>query len=207
MDVLTDGPARAKLRLVLAHGAGAPMDSPFMTAIARGLGEAGLRVARFEFPYMAARRQGRRPAPDRLAALVEAWHDAIEATGHARSLVIGGKSMGGRIASLIADEAGVAGLVCLGFPFHAAGKAAGERIAHLAKLRTRTLIVQGTRDVMGTRAEVRRYKLSSAIHVRWIEGGDHSLVPLKSSGATAESSWSAAVAAVAVFVRSLRVAA
>src|SRR4051812_32124678 len=106
------------MTIVLAHGAGVGMDTPFMNFFAEGLAKNGYRVARFEFPYMAARRiDGTRKPPDREPTLRETWLNVI---GKLRSkrLVIGGKSMGGRIASLVADEAKVAGLICLGYPFH-----------------------------------------------------------------------------------------
>jgi predicted alpha/beta-hydrolase family hydrolase len=111
-ELLFDGPAGARLTLVLAHGAGAPMDSPFMSTVARGVAERGFRVARFEFPYVRARRaSGKRGAPDRAPVLREAWLETIAMLGGGGKLVIGGKSLGGRIASMVADEAGVRGLV------------------------------------------------------------------------------------------------
>jgi predicted alpha/beta-hydrolase family hydrolase len=150
--MIFDGPA-AGPAVALAHGAGAPMDSPFMNTIAAGLGAAGIRVARFEFPYMRRPREtGERRPPDREPALRQAWLEAIAALGGAERLVIGGKSMGGRMASLVADEAAVRGLVCLGYPFHPPGQPDRLRTAHLRELRTPTLIVQGTRDALGSRA-------------------------------------------------------
>lgn len=200
---LFDGPPQGPT-LVLAHGAGAPMDSPFLAAMATGLAEHGLRVARFEFPYMLARREGAgRKAPDREPELRRSWLAAIAALGGGPRLWIGGKSLGGRIASLIADEAGVRGLVCLGYPFRppgAAPPAVVKRTAHLRNLRTPTLIVQGMRDPFGGPAEVAGYTLAAGIRIHWIEDGDHSLVPRKSSGRTGEQNLAAAVAAVAAFV-------
>lgn len=200
---LFDGPPGGPL-LVLAHGAGAPMDSPFLVAMAAGLAERGLRVARFEFSYMRARREGGgRKAPDREPELRRAWLAAIAALGGGQRLCIGGKSMGGRIASLIADEAGVRGLVCLGYPFRPPGAAAAvveKRTAHLRDLRTPALIVQGTRDAFGGPADVAGYTLAPGIRVHWIEDGDHSLAPRKSSGRTAAQNLAAAVTAVAAFV-------
>jgi predicted alpha/beta-hydrolase family hydrolase len=186
MDLLFDGPEAARDRIVLAHGAGAPMDDPFLTAIAAGLGARGLRVARFEFPYMAARRSGRRKPPDRTPILLDAWRAAIAELGGARDLVIGGKSLGGRMASMLADEVGARGIVCLGYPFHPPGKPEQLRTAHLETLRTPALIVQGTRDPFGTPAEVAGYRLAPSIHVHWIEDGDHSLAPRKRSAQRAE---------------------
>jgi predicted alpha/beta-hydrolase family hydrolase len=200
---LFDGPEEGPA-LVLAHGAGAPMDSPFMAAVAAGLGERGVRVARFEFGYMRARREGGgRPAPDREPRLRQAWLAAIAELGGGPRLWIGGKSLGGRIASMIADEAEVRGLVCLGYPFRppgAASWAVEKRTAHLRDLRTPTLIVQGTRDSFGGPAEVGGYPLSGSVRIHWIEDGDHSLVPRKSSGRTAEQNLAETVAAVADFV-------
>jgi uncharacterized protein len=201
--LLIDGPKRAAWTVILAHGAGAPMDSPFMAAIAAGLSKRGLRVVRFEFPYMAARREGRRRPPDREPVLLDTWRDVVAGQGDPGRLVIGGKSMGGRMASLVADESGVRGLLCLGFPFHAPGKPPGARIAHLARLTTPTLIVQGTRDTMGTREDVAGYKLSRTVRIAWIEGGDHSLEPLKRSGSTTAETWAEAVEAAHRFVAGL----
>ncbi|MDP2327537.1 MAG: alpha/beta fold hydrolase, partial [Dehalococcoidia bacterium] len=133
---LIEGPARARRTLVLAHGAGAAMDTPFMDTIAAGVAAAGIRVVRFEFPYMAARRQGRRPPPDRPTVFQRTWHEVVAALGKPERLVIGGKSMGGRIASMVADDLGVAGLVCLGYPFHPLGRPDSLRVAHLEALRT-----------------------------------------------------------------------
>lgn len=188
--------------MVLAHGAGAPMDSPFMNVMARELAERGLRVARFEFPYMRHRREGRgtRP-PDREPVLLQTWRDAVEALGGGDRVVIGGKSMGGRMASLVADEIGVRGLVCLGYPFHPPGKPESLRVKHLEPLRTPTLIVQGTRDALGSREEVESYTLSPAIRLVWLEDGDHSFKPRVSSGHTEKGHLAAAVEAVAGFVR------
>ncbi len=178
-----DGPPDAQPIVVLAHGAGAPMDSPFMTTVAEGLAVGGRRVARFEFPYMQARRAtGVRRPPDRAPALAECWRAVIDTLGGGGDLVLGGKSMGGRIASMIADDVGARGLVCLGYPFHAPGKPPGARIEHLAALATPTLIVQGTRDSLGRPEEVATYALSPAIRIAWIDDGDHSLKPRKASG-------------------------
>lgn len=206
--MLFDGPENGTT-IVLAHGAGAPMDSAPMTAMARGLAAAGLRVARFEFPYMRRRREtGERRPPDREPVLRAAWHAVIEELGGADrlndQLIIGGKSMGGRMASYIADEVGVRGLVCLGYPFHPPGQPDRLRTAHLKDLRTPALIVQGTRDQFGTREDVAGYELSPAIEVVWLEDGDHSFKPRASSGRTEKQNVAEAVAAVVGFVGRLR---
>jgi predicted alpha/beta-hydrolase family hydrolase len=202
-EMIFDGPDGGPA-IALAHGAGAPMDSPFMNTVAAGLGAAGLRVARFEFPYMHRRRAaGERRPPDREPVLRQAWLEAIAALGGGERLVIGGKSMGGRMASLVADEAGVRGLVCLGYPFHPPGQSDRLRTAHLRDLRTPTLIVQGTRDALGTREDVEGYDLSPAIRLLWLEDGDHSFKPRASSGHKEKEHLAAAVAAVGEFVKSL----
>lgn len=198
---LRNGPPDAEATLVLAHGAGAAMDSPFMEAFAEGLGERGVAVVRFEFAYMAARREGRRPGPDREALLLQAWRDVVAALGGGPALFIGGKSMGGRMASMVADELAVRGLVCLGYPFHAIGRPEKPRIDHLRTLATRALIVQGTRDSFGRPDEVAGYGLSPSIALHWLEDGDHDFKPRSASGRTQRQNREEAMDAVAGFIR------
>jgi uncharacterized protein len=201
---LHDGPADAADVVLLTHGAGSPMDSPALTAVARGLAAHGLHVVRFELPYMRRRRDtGRAGRPDPPAVLEQAWLDAIGALGGGARLVVGGRSMGGRMASYVADRAGVRGLVCLGYPFHPPGQPERVRTAHLRELATPTLVVQGSRDPFGTPADVAGYALSPAIRVHWIEGGDHSFKPLARSGRSERANLEEAVAAVAAFVTGL----
>ncbi len=173
--------------LILAHGAGAPMDSAFMEEMAQRLAGQGLGVLRFEFPYMAQRRSGggKRP-PNPQAVLLDCWREVYAGVRPlvAGPLAIGGKSMGGRMASLLADELGADALVCLGYPFYAAGKPEKPRVAHLAQLQARTLIVQGERDALGNRETVEGYELSPAIELCWLQAADHDLKPLKASGFT-----------------------
>jgi predicted alpha/beta-hydrolase family hydrolase len=185
IEFLFDGPEEAAATVLLAHGAGAPMDSASMTAAAKALAEQGLRIARFEFGYMAARRSGdgRKPPP-KAEKLMPEYLAAVDELGQTNGpLIIGGKSMGGRVASMVADElfaAGrIAGLACLGYPFHPPGRPEQLRTAHLEGLRTPTLIVQGTRDEFGTMDEVAQYELSSQIRLVWLEDGDHDLKPRK----------------------------
>jgi predicted alpha/beta-hydrolase family hydrolase len=180
-SLLFDGGPRAPL-VVLAHGAGAPMDSPFMARYAAGLALAGLRAVRFEFPYMRSRRVGERRGPDREAVLLAAWREVVAHLGGGERVVIGGKSMGGRMASMVADELGVRGLLCLGYPFHPPGAPARTRTAHLENLRTPTLIIQGTRDALGSREDVAGYHLAKVIRFEWLPDGDHSFKPRQASG-------------------------
>ncbi len=202
-DLLIDGPRETPATVVLAHGAGAPMDSPFMAFFAAGLAGRGYRVARFEFPYMAARRQdGRRRPPSKAELLQAAWHQVIDLLGP-QDLIIGGKSLGGRMASLVADQRRVRGLVCLGYPFHPPGRGDRLRTAHLRDLKTPCLIVQGTRDSFGTAEEVATYGLAKSIRLHWAPDGNHDLVPRKASGRTADDNWKDAIAAIDAFVRDL----
>jgi predicted alpha/beta-hydrolase family hydrolase len=202
-ELLFDGDEKAQRLVALAHGAGVGMDSPFKAFLAAALASRGLRVARFEFPYMAARRTGKNKPPDREPVLREAWLNVIEKLGRER-LVIGGKSMGGRIASLIADEAGVAGLVCLGYPFHPVAKPDRLRVEHLQTIKTPTLILQGERDSFGDRKEVAQYRLSSAVRIQWIPDGDHNFTPRKASGRTEQQNWDAAIEEIVAFLASLQ---
>jgi len=182
---LFTGPQDAPVTLLLAHGSGAPMDSPAMNAAASALAAEDLRIVRFEFAYMAARRnEGSRRPPPKAETLIPEFEAAVAALGAKGPLVIGGKSMGGRVASMAADrlhgKGRAAGLLCLGYPFHPPEKPAQLRTAHLMTLETPTLICQGTRDPFGTVDEVPGYGLPERIRILWLEDGDHDLKPRKS---------------------------
>ncbi|UJW85087.1 alpha/beta hydrolase family protein [Devosia sp. SL43] len=184
-NFLFDGPEDARVTILLAHGAGAPMDSASMNATTKALAAHGFRIARFEFGYMASRRTdaGKKPPP-RADKVMPEFIAAVDDLGPTNGpLLIGGKSMGGRVASMVADalfDAGrIAGLVCLGYPFHPPGKPDQLRTAHLLDLKTPTLICQGTRDEFGVRDEVETYGLSPKIELLWLEDGDHDLKPRK----------------------------
>jgi predicted alpha/beta-hydrolase family hydrolase len=199
--LIVDGPKAAAKTFLFAHGAGAPMDSPFMQRVAQGVAASGVRVIRFEFPYMQRRREtGKGGAPDPPRVLMQSFSDAIDEAGGSSELVIGGKSMGGRIASMVADDAKVRGVVCLGYPFHPPGKLEKTRTSHLEILRTPTLILQGTRDSFGSHEDVRGYKLSPAIRIEWLEDGDHSFKPRVRSGRTEADNVRAAIALAAEFI-------
>ena len=181
---LFEGQESADATILFAHGAGAAMDSATMTTASGALSKVGFRVARFEFGYMAGRRTaGTRKPPPKAELLMDEYRSAISELKRAGKLIIGGKSMGGRVASLIADEqlaAGrIAGLFCLGYPFHPPGKPESLRTGHLETMQTPALICQGTRDIFGSRDEVPGYTLSKTVEVRWFEDGDHDLKPRK----------------------------
>jgi uncharacterized protein len=202
MLTLRDGPENAAHTLVLAHGAGAAMDSEFMNDFARLVGEREIAVVRFEFPYMQRARQGEpRRAPDRMPVLEQCFREVITQVGDAKQLFVGGKSMGSRVATQLADELGVRGAIALGYPFHPPKEAEKLRVAHLEHIRTPTLIVQGTRDPLGLPAEIASYPLSKAIRVHYLEDGDHSFEPRKKSGRTEAQNLSEAADVVAAFMR------
>ncbi len=220
---LIDGPATAPITVILAHGAGAPMDSRFMDAVAGGVVDGGLRCVRFEFPYMVERRTlGIKKPPNRMPVLLESWRTVIDDFAD-QKLLIGGKSLGGRAASMIVAQSDdiqsdeikgdetkpdqnpaswpVVGLCCLGYPFHPPGKPEVLRLDHFSNLRTPSLIVQGTRDSLGSLDEVSRYPLPACVDLCWLEDGDHSFKPRKKSGRTEDQNWQQAITALVDFAR------
>lgn len=204
VDLLRDGSDTADNKLILAHGAGQGMDSPFMTELTRQLAGEQLQVIRFNFPYMQTQLlTGKRRPPDREPKLLTCWRDLIRdiQAKHHGKLFIGGKSMGGRMASLIADELQVDGLICLGYPFHPPGKPERLRTQHLGELRTPSLICQGERDTFGKREEISKYSLSSEIQFYWVFDGDHSFKPRKASGLSLEQNLASAASAILRFIK------
>ncbi len=199
--MLFDTPPSPRATLVLAHGAGAGMDTPFMNDFAKALMARGIEVVRFEFPYMARlRAEGKRSAPDRMPELEAAYSAVLTKLRKRPRLFIGGKSMGGRVATRIADALEVRGVVALGYPFHPPKQQGSLRVEHLTTLKTPCLIVQGTRDSFGTHEEVVNYPLASSIELHWLKDGDHSFVPRKSSGRSEEQNMEEAFGAVQAFI-------
>jgi len=199
---LATGPPAAAVRFLCAHGAGAGMETAFLEAVAGLLAGRGIAMLRFEFAYMASRGETRRPVP-KAERLVDEYRAAVSGALSRAPLLIGGKSMGGRVASLVADElhaAGrIAGLVCLGYPFHPPKKPDQLRTVHLQGLTCPALIVQGERDPFGSRGEVETLRLSPAIRFHWAPDGDHDLAPRRSSGHTREGNLTATADAIAAF--------
>lgn len=216
VDYLIDGPSAeaAHATFLFAHGAGAGMDHLFMTTLAEGLAAHGIRVVRFDFPYMVKRREdGKKRPPDRQPKLLLDFQRHIDAFAGDGKLVIGGKSMGGRMASLMVTEIAaqtpdvadcrdrVKGVACLGFPFHPPGKPENFRGDHLQEISVPTLILQGERDTFGTRAEVEGWSYVDMVHTAFLPDGDHSFKPRKASGHTEAGNLALAIEQLAVFIK------
>jgi predicted alpha/beta-hydrolase family hydrolase len=173
--------------LLLAHGAGADQRSSFMVSFSRELASRGLNVVTFNFPYTEQRRR----VPDKQPVLEACYRSVIDSVGArlgAQTMFIGGKSMGGRIATHVASSDGalaVAGLVLLGYPLHPPGRPEVRRDAHLKDVKRPMLIVQGSRDTFGTPSELAPVlaglPVEATLHV--VEGGDHSFKLSKSNTA------------------------
>ncbi|MCA1297910.1 alpha/beta family hydrolase [Stappia indica] len=200
--------------LLLAHGAGAAMDSGFMTRFADCAAAEGLAVARFEFAYMAARRNGgpKRPPPRADKLVGEYQKVAQEVLDSSDTpLLIGGKSMGGRVAAMLAGGGSlprrIAGVVCLGYPFHTKGSGQNkEQVWRLEPLREShrpIFIAQGERDPFGSAAELDGIDLPDHVRLEWLPDGNHDLAPRGASPATWSGNLTAAAAGAARFARDL----
>ena len=214
MELIQNGPMSGPVYL-FAHGAGADMNSEFMAQVSEKWAKKGIRVVRFNFPYMIKREEdGKRRPPDRAPKLLGAYEDVIKQLNC--PVVIGGKSMGGRMASMLmaenalrdeCDRLPILGCACLGFPFHAPGKDPKDRLNHLKELTQPLLIVQGTRDTMGTQEEVEGYveegDINSSVSLSWLEDGNHDLKPRKVSGFSHQQHIDSAIESVAEFVHRL----
>ncbi|MGO1246764.1 MAG: alpha/beta fold hydrolase [Oceanisphaera sp.] len=198
--VLINGASDAPNRVLFAHGAGAGMEHADINFFAQALADEQIQVIRFEFPYMQkTRSDGRRRPPDREPVLLDYWREIVAEFAHSR-LFLAGKSMGGRMASLVADELTPTGLILLGFPFTPPNKPEKYRGAHLATLTTPTLLVQGERDAFGNKDAVQRVELSQYIQTHWLTDGDHSFKPRKASGTTLEQNLHEAVVKMRSFI-------
>lgn len=194
--------------LLLAHGAGAAMDSGFMNRYCAHAAAAGIDVARFEFAYMAARRAGgaKRPPP-RADQLVGEFQTALQTLLAATDgpVLIGGKSMGGRVAAMLAASASlprrVCGVVCLGYPFHPQGQPDRWRLEPLSAARRPVLVLQGERDAFGNAAELAAVALPDAVGLVWIDDGSHDLAPRGASPATWDGNLARAAQETARFAR------
>lgn len=192
------------MTVVLAHGAGIGMDAPFMAQTAAALGGQGVRVVRFEFPYMAkTRSDGRKRPPDRMPALLERFHAVAE--GIDGPLAVAGKSLGARVALALATERSAHGnpaaaALCFGFPFHPPGKPEISRRDSFDGLTTPTLVLQGSRDPFGSFAEAQDLDLPACVTLREVPDGDHGFKPRKASGHSVEGNIADAAKAAADFL-------
>ncbi len=201
-NVRIDGDEHSPL-FIFAHGAGADMDHEFMSQVAAGLADKGIRVVRFNFPYMVKRAEdGKRRPPDRAPKLLEAYEDIIKQYS-TQPVVIGGKSMGGRMSSLLSDNPLVKGIACLGFPFHPPGKPEKYKGDHLASIEKPCLILQGERDTFGKQEECLNFAFSDQVNIKFIPDGDHSFKPRKSSGHTESGNIDLAVEHLSTFILGL----
>ncbi len=187
-ELVVNTPAEPVATVILAHGAGAGAESEFMVDMAAHLTAQNINVVRFNFPYMDTIKQtGKRRPPDKMPKLEDCFHSVIEQVQRQwpdLPLFIGGKSMGGRVATLILQQSTAAGAIALGYPFHPPGKPEKLRTEHLLKLNKPLLIIQGERDTFGRRDEVESYGLPVAIQCAFLTDGDHSFKPRKASGLT-----------------------
>jgi predicted alpha/beta-hydrolase family hydrolase len=201
------GPKRGADRAVLlAHGAGADLNAAALTTTADALARAKIPSLRFNFAY----RDEGRGGPDRPPVLEAAVREAIAELSKRSKVppeqcVLGGRSMGGRICSIVAATEGALGLVLLGYPLHPPGKPENLRVEHFPKLKMRVLFVSGTRDSFATPDELKRAakKIRGKVTYSWIDTGDHGFKPLKSSGLTVASVLTDVSNTVVDFVQSL----
>ncbi|ARU56328.1 alpha/beta hydrolase [Oleiphilus messinensis] len=208
LEVIVQG--KSDLCLILAHGAGAPMDSEFMNTISMNLATEGIKVVRFEFPYMQKRRiTGKKSPPDRQPKLLEAWREVINSFSVERNLFIGGKSMGGRMATVLAagqepspitDRIG--GVVCMGYPFHPPGKPEKLRVDHFSEMTKPVLILQGDRDPFGRYREALDFSLPDQIRLERVVDGNHDWQPLKKSSVSWADNMMISARCVAEFMKS-----
>ena len=192
--------------LILAHGAGAPMNSDWMEDVSRRLSNCGIKVIRFNFPYMVKiiSEEKRRP-PNRLPLLIEHYEKVIafcEREGLIEKILfIGGKSMGGRVATHISSPS-IKGHICFGFPFYSPGKRNKKRLEILNKKTLNLLILQGERDPLGDRTYIERnLKQLSNTSCLILKDGNHDLKPRKKSGITLDKNLNEAVECVSSFIQ------
>lgn len=175
-----------------------------MEKLTLALKEQGVQTRRFNFHYMAeAQKVGKPRPPSRLPKLLEEYRRVLSFARDGRRIFIGGKSLGGRVASHLAVSEDVSGLLVFGYPFHPPAKPDKFRTAHMPDIRCPTLICQGERDPFGKREEVAGYGLPPELRIEWIADGDHQFKPRKRSGLTLEQNIDTAAKAAAAFMASL----
>ena len=201
-SLMTTDLAKAPIAtFVFAHGAGADKDSDFMRDVAQMLADNQVNVVRFNFPYMVkAAETGKKRPPDRGPVLQQTYLEVLHGVDDELPVFIGGKSMGGRISTLILEQSKAKGAICFGYPFHPPAKPEKLRTEHLEDISKPVLILQGERDTFGNQQEVREYSLSPVIEMFFLADGDHSLKPRKASGLTQQQHLETAVAQCLAFI-------
>lgn len=197
-----------KALFVLAHGAGADMSHEFMADFSARLTAKNISVLRFNFPYMIKRTEdGKRRPPDRMPKLLESYLSVLSKIDSKLPIFIGGKSMGGRVAATLMNEAvsnehffKVCGAICLGYPFHPQKKPEKLRLTPLQETQKNILIVQGERDALGNKEEINQYEISEFCQVIFVEDGDHNLKPRVRSGFSHEQHINTAIAEIERFI-------
>jgi predicted alpha/beta-hydrolase family hydrolase len=206
ISVFTPAIGEPIARFVFAHGAGASMDSDFMVAMANKIAAQGIEVFRFNFAYMQTMSEtGKRRPPNRMPALLADYLTVVDAQPSSLRVFIGGKSMGGRVATMLATQPevknSVKGVVALGYPFHPSGKPDKLRISHLPDQQCPCLIIQGDRDPLGSKAEIETYDLQGKVAVIYLTDGEHSFKPRKASGVTLQDNLNEATKHIAEFIK------
>ena len=208
-DILINEAVDAKAVLVLAHGAGADMEHSYLTHFTQLLNQQHITVLRFNFPYMVKRQlDGKRRPPDRMPTLIERYQTLLATMPMPANLplFIAGKSMGGRVAAMLANdqhcitEYAIKGVVCIGYPFHPIKKTEKLRLTPLQQTQLPTLILQGERDALGNKEEIAEYELASLCQLHFFADGDHDLKPRVKSGFTLENHLQQATTIISEFI-------
>jgi predicted alpha/beta-hydrolase family hydrolase len=187
---------------VFAHGAGAGQNSEFMQLIAETLAKHHINVIRFNFAYMQlAQELGKRRPPDKADKLLVHFNTVLEEIDSQFPIFIGGKSMGGRMASMLLEESTANGCICMGYPFHPPGKPETLRTEHLLMIKKPILILQGERDTFGNREEIGAFNLSTQVQISYLADGDHSFKPRKVSGFTLDDNLNLAIKKTVDFIK------
>jgi predicted alpha/beta-hydrolase family hydrolase len=199
-------------QIIFAHGAGADMHHEFMELVTGLFNKANINVLRFNFPYMDKRIElGKRYPPDRMPKLIDCYKSVVNNFSMKSinqpklPLFIGGKSMGSRVAAMIASDddmmAEIQGVFCIGYPFHPPKKPEKLRLEPLQNTKKSVIILQGDRDTLGSKAEIGDYDLSTLCQFIFLPDGDHSLKPRVKSGYTHQQHIETAVNAIAQFIQ------
>ncbi|MEP4101314.1 alpha/beta family hydrolase [Paraglaciecola sp.] len=187
--------------LVFAHGAGAGQHSEFMERVAEGISLHHINVVRFNFAYMAlAEELCKRRPPDRADKLIACYQAVLKELDSSLPVFIGGKSMGGRIASMVLESSNAKGCICMGYPFHPPTKPEKLRTEHLKQIGKPVLVLQGERDTFGTKQEIEGYAMSHRVQLRYLTDGDHSFKPRVKSGMTLQQNLEIAILESVSFV-------